>query len=57
MLSPHRELSLIFFISFLLQCFYVFMVVYEPLYLHDILGFSWENIGIISRDGETPSMR
>jgi len=34
-------------INFLLQFFYVWMVVYTPLYLFAHLGFSWKEIGII----------
>lgn len=34
-------------LSFLLQFFYCWMVVYTPIYLHTYLGFSWKEIGIM----------
>ena len=34
-------------ISFLLQLFYSWMVIYTPIYLSLYLGFSWKEIGII----------
>lgn len=34
-------------LSFLLQFFYCWMVVYTPIYLYTHLGFSWKEIGII----------
>ncbi len=37
----------LFFANFILQVFYAWMVVYSPIYLHEVIGFSWENIGII----------
>lgn len=37
----------IFMVSFLLQFFYAWMVIYTPIYLHENIGFSWEIIGII----------
>lgn len=36
----------ILIIDFLLNFFYAVMVVYMPLYLHNHVGLSWENIGI-----------
>ncbi len=42
-----RDLTLIFFISFLLQFLYAWMVIYTPIFLHDHLGFSWSQIGVI----------
>lgn len=43
----NRNLTLIFFISFLLQFFYAWMVIYTPIFLHEHLNFSWSEIGII----------
>lgn len=40
-------LKAIFAITFLLQCFYCVMVVYLPIYLHQYIGFNWQQIGII----------
>jgi MFS family permease len=37
----------ILIISFFLHCFYAWMVIYAPLYLHDKLGFSLAEIGIM----------
>jgi MFS family permease len=42
-----RNLSRAFGVSFLLQFFYCWMVVYTPIYLSAHLGFSWKEIGII----------
>lgn len=43
----NKDLSNIFISSFLLQLFYAFMIVYMPIYLEKIIGFSWGEIGII----------
>ncbi|OHA19893.1 MAG: hypothetical protein A2836_00015 [Candidatus Taylorbacteria bacterium RIFCSPHIGHO2_01_FULL_45_63] len=37
----------IFMINFLLQFFFTWMVIYTPIYLHQYIGFSWREIGII----------
>jgi hypothetical protein len=37
----------IFSANYLLQFFYVWMVVYTPIYLHQYLGFDWRIIGMI----------
>ncbi|MFA6432477.1 MAG: MFS transporter [Candidatus Paceibacterota bacterium] len=37
----------LFFANIVLQVFYAWMVVYSPIYLNKVMGFSWENIGII----------
>ena len=34
-------------INFLLQFFFTWMVIYTPIYLHQYIGFSWREIGII----------
>lgn len=44
---PHRDLDRIFIITFLLQIFYVVMVIYTPIYLNQYVGFSWQSIGLI----------
>lgn len=46
-LRKNKSLRTITFLNFLLQLFYVVMVIYSPIYLTSIIGFSWENIGII----------
>lgn len=33
--------------SLILQVFYAFMVVYVPLYLHEHIGFSWQQLGVM----------
>lgn len=42
-----RNMKSVFVISFLLQFFYAWMVIYTPIYLHETIGFSWEAIGIM----------
>ncbi len=41
------SLRRIFIIDFLLQLFYCLMIIYTPLYLHAVIGFNWEQIGLI----------
>jgi MFS family permease len=43
----NKDLSIIWFCNFILQFFYVWMVIYMPLYLHDTIGFSFKEIGLI----------
>jgi MFS family permease len=56
--SPHPRLPLravfkqptlrpLILANFILQFFYVWMIIYTPIYLSVILGFSWETIGTI----------
>lgn len=42
-----KNLRSIYLVNFLLQTFYVIMVIFTPLYLTHIKGFSWEEISII----------
>jgi hypothetical protein len=44
---PHKNLNRVFIVNFLLHSFYVCMIIYMPLYLHDYIGFEWETIGFI----------
>ncbi|KKS44286.1 MAG: Major facilitator superfamily [candidate division CPR1 bacterium GW2011_GWA2_42_17] len=37
----------VFIVSFLLQFFYSWMVIYTPIYLYTYLGFSWQEIGVM----------
>ncbi len=39
--------SRLFIINITLQVFYAWMVVYSPIYLHNVIGLSWSEIGII----------
>ncbi|MFA6446016.1 MAG: MFS transporter [Candidatus Paceibacterota bacterium] len=43
----NKNLRSILSANFLLQIFYSWMVIYMPIYLHQIIGFNWEQIGII----------
>lgn len=33
--------------KFVLEFFFVFMIIYTPIYLHSIIGFEWRELGII----------
>jgi len=46
-LKTNKHMLAIVIISFLLQFFYAWMVVYTPIYLYEHLGFSWGQIGIV----------
>lgn len=41
----HPDFSAVFFINFILQFFYCWMVIYTPIYLHEHLGIGWDSIG------------
>ncbi len=43
----NKDLRGIFCISFLLQFFFMLMVIYTPLYLHEYIGFGWSELGPI----------
>ncbi len=45
--SSNKNWVKLFSANLILQTFYAWMVVYSPLYLNKIVGFSWEEIGII----------
>lgn len=47
LLWSKHELRSITVLNFVLQFFYAWMIIYTPLYLHEHIGFSWENIGVI----------
>lgn len=42
-----KSISAILYSHFMLQFFYAWMVIYMPIYLHQHIGFSWQEIGII----------
>jgi MFS family permease len=46
-LRGEADIRLIIAISFFLQLFFAAMVIYVPLYLSTVVGFSWTHIGII----------
>ena len=41
------NITRIYVINFILKFFYAWMVIYMPLYLHQYIGFTWGEIGII----------
>lgn len=43
----NKKASKIYLISFTLRFFFAWMVIYTPIYLNHIIGFSWNEIGII----------
>jgi len=45
--SANRNWVKLFFANLILQVFYAWMIVYSPIYLNRVMGFSWESIGII----------
>jgi MFS family permease len=46
-LKTNRHMLSITIIDFILQFFYVWMVIYTPIYLHTHLGFGWADLGVI----------
>lgn len=42
-----RDIKGILVIQMLLQFFYGWMIIYTPIYLHEIIGFDWPTIGLI----------
>jgi MFS family permease len=42
-----KDIRNVFFAHFLLQLFFVWTVIYMPLYLASYIGFDWEEIGLI----------
>ncbi|MEA3398946.1 MAG: MFS transporter [Patescibacteria group bacterium] len=47
LIRKRKHLFAITFINFILQIFYVLMIIYSPIYLNKHLGLSWEKIGLI----------
>jgi MFS family permease len=45
--SHNRNWVKLFSANLILQTFYAWMTVYSPIYLHQTMGFGWEDIGII----------
>jgi MFS family permease len=46
-ISSNKNWVKLFFANIILQTFYSWMIVYSAPYLHNVIGFSWEEIGII----------
>jgi MFS family permease len=43
----NKHVSKIYLINFALRFFYTWMIIYTPIYLHEYLGFGWEQMGVI----------
>ncbi len=43
----NKHLSKIYLSNFILQFFYVWMIIYTPIYLHEYMNFGWGEIGLI----------
>jgi MFS family permease len=43
----HRDLLAVMFGNLLLYLFYVWMPLYTPFYLHNVLGFAWSDLGLV----------
>lgn len=42
-----KNVRAVFFVSFLLQFFYSWMIIYTPIYLYTYIGWSWGEIGVM----------
>lgn len=43
----NKNLSRAYVLSFLLQFFFCWMVIYTPIYLYNYIGFSWRDLGMV----------
>jgi len=43
----NKNISKIYLINLILRFFYAWMIIYSPIYLHEYIGFTWNQIGII----------
>ena len=43
----HADIRNVFFAQLLLQFFFAWMVIYTPIYLTTIIGFNWQEVGLI----------
>lgn len=46
-IKDYRPLLSVTIVNFILQFFYAWMVIYSPIYLHNIIGLTWDQIGIV----------
>lgn len=46
-ISTNKNWVKLFGANIILQTFYAWMVIYSPIYLHNTVGFSWDEIGVI----------
>jgi MFS family permease len=42
-----KDLRNVYLVTFTLNFFFAWMTIYMPIYLHDVVGFSWQEIGAI----------
>lgn len=45
--TKNKNTLKIYIANFVLKFFYVWMIIYTPIYLHEFIGFDWSQIGII----------
>lgn len=43
----NRHMRSVFLINSILQFFYIWMIIYTPIYFHEYLGIAWDDIGIM----------
>jgi MFS family permease len=43
----NSDLAKVFTANIILQAFYGWMVIYTPVYLHTVIGLSWQDIGVV----------
>ena len=43
----NKNFSKIYFLNFILKFFFTWMIIYTPIYLHEYIGFTWQEMGII----------
>ncbi|MBP6866199.1 MAG: MFS transporter [Candidatus Pacebacteria bacterium] len=43
----NKNISKIYLLNFILKFFFVWMIIYTPIHLHEHIGFSWQTIGPI----------
>ncbi|MBY0376414.1 MFS transporter, partial [Patescibacteria group bacterium] len=43
----NKNISRIYFINLILRFFFAWMIIYTPIYLHQYIGFDWQDIGFI----------
>ncbi len=46
-LRKNRAILTIFKAHFIMRLFFAWMVIYTPIYLHNYIGFNWQDIGVI----------
>lgn len=46
-LKKHKNVRRIIFVNFILQFFFAWMVIYTPIYLHEVIGIPWSELGFV----------